>query len=919
MKRMTTVAAAFVLAFATNAQHEMRYSNYATYENGDYATEEFPNASVIYWINDDLDRILVDNAANWDGSPPHAVDKNGSYTISLGNFMAPPLAAGDVVRSRYVNNVVGATIEIAETVSMIPWIRGPKTTAVTPAAIPPRPDTAYFEWEGSTDTTSGLTGRWKLTWTTAPGLTYDVYVRYADSLTPTGYSRMEYHRVVEGTTADTYYFGEEGRVTFAPGMGAIVLARDGGVPGTQSVEATNFPKIPIYVNAATCSTSPWKAALTWNYAGKDADMIAEYEIFRGATKNFVADSASKVATAPGDRRAYVDDAVLEGETYHYRVRAVSSTGITGLPSPSASCVIEERFEGKPDLNVLFISRHPKYNRYEIAYNPGGFNPYEKEGTEAWKHYPDNGETMTYIAHVKNTGGATVDSFALEWYVDSVLERTEYYGEFYPERRIVSRLQLPWSSEDPSYIRCEVESISPSPAEELTVLNNHIENRTNALGFDFHVETPMAELFNGWKNKLGSYVIEDWLEYHMITFHRFFDESRFPATPNGVSERVFIDSISFNPMGAHGGGSNAPNNLWADGRWGFGFNEEWFNIVTVEHNDKGYDPGMIHELGHQLGLVDLYAQDIHGTTFAEDFVEPRTGEFPPLEPVVHFDNPVYYYNSRAGDGVMHSHGTLMMSDHSAAGLERNLSQRRGWYGTYMFDFSDDYAYRLTKPDGSPLANYTITIWQRDGQFKGGPKYIGQTNAQGMYVFSHFTQPGFEGGMYTPNPFATRLSDFPHVVGRNATLFIRATKGDSVGYTFHDICDFNMAYWEGDTAFAVIDKEVEQWNIIPATNVERDERDDLLPDDYKLHDAFPNPFNPETRIKYDLKERSRVELTAFNALGERVAELASGEQAAGFYERRFRPSGASGVYFVRLIVRSAESNERFTRSIKVIYLK
>jgi hypothetical protein len=330
---------------------------------------------------------------------------------------------------------------------------------------------------------------------------------------------------------------------------------------------------------------------------------------------------------------------------------------------------------------------------------------------------------------------------------------------------------------------------------------------------------------------------------------------------------------------------------------------------------------MHELGHQLGLIDLYVTDVHGTTFSDDFVEPRTGEFPPLTPVVHFENPVYYYNSRASEDMMHGPGNARLSDHSAGGLQRNRSKRRGWYGEYQFDFSDNYAYTLTKPDGAPLANYKVMIYQKsaDNIMRPPAKYIGSTDENGLYEFPHRTQPGYEGGIYTANPFSSTASEFPHVVGTNSALLIRVSKGDSVGYSFHDLCDFNVAYWEGDTAYAVIPKTIEQWSIIPGTNVERDPHESILPDEYKLENAYPNPFNPEARIKYDLKERSVVELEVFNAVGERVALLAEGTQPAGFYERTFRPTGASGVYLYRLTARSEESNETFVKTRKMIYLK
>jgi hypothetical protein len=70
-------------------------------------------------------------------------------------------------------------------------------------------------------------------------------------------------------------------------------------------------------------------------------------------------------------------------------------------------------------------------------------------------------------------------------------------------------------------------------------------------------------------------------------------------------------------------------------------------------------------------------------------------------------------------------------------------------------------------------------------------------------------------------------------------------------------------------------------------------------FALEQNFPNPFNPETTLRYTLPLTSRVSLVVFNVLGETVATLVNGEEEAGTHEVRFTPAGlSSGIYYYRL---------------------
>ncbi len=69
-------------------------------------------------------------------------------------------------------------------------------------------------------------------------------------------------------------------------------------------------------------------------------------------------------------------------------------------------------------------------------------------------------------------------------------------------------------------------------------------------------------------------------------------------------------------------------------------------------------------------------------------------------------------------------------------------------------------------------------------------------------------------------------------------------------------------------------------------------------YKLG-SYPNPFNPSTKIAFEIPQSSNINLSVFNMLGEKVASLHEGFVPAGAYSTQFNASNLpSGMYIVRL---------------------
>jgi hypothetical protein len=83
---------------------------------------------------------------------------------------------------------------------------------------------------------------------------------------------------------------------------------------------------------------------------------------------------------------------------------------------------------------------------------------------------------------------------------------------------------------------------------------------------------------------------------------------------------------------------------------------------------------------------------------------------------------------------------------------------------------------------------------------------------------------------------------------------------------------------------------------------------IPTQVDLHQNFPNPFNPNTRIEYQLSAPGRVQLDIYNMLGQRVKSLVDSPQLPGDHSVNWdgisddgKPA-SSGAYFYRLELNS-----------------
>jgi len=121
----------------------------------------------------------------------------------------------------------------------------------------------------------------------------------------------------------------------------------------------------------------------------------------------------------------------------------------------------------------------------------------------------------------------------------------------------------------------------------------------------------------------------------------------------------------------------------------------------------------------------------------------------------------------------------------------------------------------------------------------------------------------------------------------------------------------------TGGKLIDKTIGERGRITITNKATKNlviEEKIIPTVFSLEQNYPNPFNPSTTIKYGLPENTRVRLTIYNTLGQKVEEIVNEEQEAGYHKIIWQASRyASGVYIYRI------EAGRYSNAKKLILMK
>ncbi|MBM4033229.1 MAG: hypothetical protein FJ291_15810 [Planctomycetes bacterium] len=459
---------------------------------------------------------------------------------------------------------------------------------------------------------------------------------------------------------------------------------------------------------------------------------------------------------------------------------------------------------QPDLDVLFIKRLPSYTPGPWIYpasgaqymgDPATGRPFTAEELRTThKQWPDAGEKVEFLAVVANKSDAASGRFDYVWSLDGqkagsgAIERLEPWGR--------TELRLTWAWDTRRHtVRLQVdpENKIAEPCEA----NNALEDFTDALSLQMRITPQLYKAFDGKPNKLGSRSFEDWIQRHVKLMNGVFAGCRYPGlTPDGIAERVRIQEIVQMTKEEM---KKIPQTFGCDGGWNF-YDDNfpaWFKFHIEDDFVAKVDTGLLHELTHQLGIIDIYCivvaghwnhvRDEEGGHYFLGYHARQPDMMGGAGPFVDNDGNVvecFTFTPRPDGSVDVGFGKTFAaySPQTAGALHRMAGLRRGHFGLYLFDLPKASALRILDNAGKPAKDISVRIYQQSPH--PGPQSIpdiptmrGHTSAEGITPLGSV-------------PFGN-ISP----IGINGVLFLVIEGRGHRECRFLDISTFNLAAWMG----------------------------------------------------------------------------------------------------------------------------
>ncbi len=471
-------------------------------------------------------------------------------------------------------------------------------------------------------------------------------------------------------------------------------------------------------------------------------------------------------------------------------------GAAAWPAASVHALMGDKTKTKlaqpegVDLDVTFIRRDPLGWAYCVEYQ-GGI-PSLCPGSEDDLRWPEAGEVVTFTAHIRNQGTQDSPGFDYAWSIDSAPVLTGTLPGLAAGTEITTTYLWAWDHTLEGERLLGQHTVgfaadSQNLVTETYESNNLLEDWTNAMSFSIYITPEMYAAYKVPVTDTLPFSAEDWLQKQIAVMNANFALADYAATPGGARLRVRINTLEVHA-------ENPAYDLMHDGGW--------FVDADYRHGASGYyDPatdidwGLVHELSHQVGLIDLYASNIYASSV---YVTDQYGQ----SANIGFEWP--RSGLMGGGDIAPYIDSNRYSSHTAGGADSTFGYRNGYYGVYQYDIPQQNTLLILDSQGSPADNVQVTLFQRQGPedwsghigIDDTPEMEGLTGADGTFLLPNRSANGgtvtHTGHTLHDNPFG--VIDLDGVRNR---FLIRLCQGTHEEFYWLDVTAFNLAYCLGDS--------------------------------------------------------------------------------------------------------------------------
>lgn len=665
-------------------------------------------------------------------------------------------------------------------------------------------------------------------------------------------------------------------------------------PKTLTLKSVNLPDPPENLKLQIDSLT-FHRIISWSGASNQ-----KYEIYRRVYSDTLSSGLPRMVYYRIGFNIttdfFIDSTAVSSEKYGYIVYSVSDEGIHS----SHSLEVNEDPYIKPgmDLDISYIGRLPRQD-------------YVWDSEAPWiTGWPSVGSTVYWQAVIRNWSDSNMVKIPYKWFLDGTLVDSSSVD--IPAGDTVT-VNYPWQwTFDRHTLKFVIDPENVVAEEEEE--NNDLTIYTNAISAGFYVEQSVYDYFHRYQKDLGihSNSWDDWAQRHVLMWNGMFKAAIYSDSPDGVLDRIRLDKITIVPDNAlplNGGlATNDPDffDKTIDLQWGFpttlldgNFYADHKNVST--NNPFYFEGSLLHELGHARYLIDQYGFNVHDNGSGNTVAIKENGKLIAGTPYLPITGDVVHAANYKG--LMNGQYTYV-DEYSAAALNLIAGHRAiegnynapGNIGIFLQDLPEENVVTLKDAQGNILSNAAVRIYQagpKDGEWYG--KFY--DDEPDLYLSAD------ENGRVALGrcPFS-KTGRIEHGYGfSNGVIILRAEYEGKIGYGFLEVSSFNMEYWRGNTKEGNYELRI---NLNEPSGIVA-ENSNVLPNDFELLQNFPNPFNPETLIRYRLPQTSKISLEIYDVLGARVRVLFKGTQSSG--EQAMKWDGknergddcSSGIYFYKLM--------------------